>query len=109
VAPPLLTVLLPGLEGTGRLFARFTAAAVPALELQVIAFPPDRRLTYAQLDELVRRQLPADRPFALLGESFSGPLALRIAAAAVKRAKSRPVPSRPGSRMVRSGGAMGRA
>lgn len=80
--PPLLTLLLPGLEGTGRLFDRFLAEASGALELKVISYPPDRVLGYPALADRVRAELPADRPFALLGESFSGPLALRLAAAA---------------------------
>jgi len=79
---PLATFLLPGLEGTGRLFARFVAAADPALDLRVLSYPPDRHLGYAALEELVTRQLPADRPYALLGESFAGPLVLRIASRA---------------------------
>jgi pimeloyl-ACP methyl ester carboxylesterase len=79
-APPLLTVLLPGMDGTGRLFSRFVAAGSGALELRTLSYPPDRFLGYADLEALVRRELPADRPFALLGESFGGPLALRIAA-----------------------------
>jgi len=81
MAVKLLTVLLPGLEGTGRLFDRFLAVASGDLELRVVRYPPDQVLGYAELEELVRRELPRDRPFALLGESFSGPLALRIAAA----------------------------
>ncbi len=77
---PLLTFLLPGLDGTGRLFARFTAAASGALDLRALEYPSDAFIGYEGLEALVRRQLPADRPFALLGESFGGPLALRIAA-----------------------------
>jgi len=80
VPAPLLTFLLPGLEGTGRLFSRFVAESSGALELRVLSYPTDRFLDYAGLEALVRAELPADRPFALLGESFSGPLALRIAA-----------------------------
>ncbi len=76
---PLLTLLLPGLEGTGRLFAPFIAAADGALELRALSYPRDRFLDYRALEDLVQRQLPVDRPFALLGESFSGPLALRLA------------------------------
>jgi pimeloyl-[acyl-carrier protein] methyl ester esterase len=79
---PLLLVLLPGLEGTGRLFARFLTEAPAGLEPKVIPYPPDRFLGYAALEELVRRELPSGRPFVLLGESFGGPLALRIAASA---------------------------
>ncbi len=77
---PLLTFLLPGLEGTGRLFSRFIAESSGRLELRVLSYPPERFLDYAALEELVRREIPAGRPFALLGESFAGPLALRIAA-----------------------------
>jgi pimeloyl-ACP methyl ester carboxylesterase len=80
MAPPLLTLLLPGLDGTGRLFSRFVAVRTGALDLRVLSYPPDRFLAYRDLDALVRRELPAGRPFALLGESFGGPLALRIAA-----------------------------
>jgi pimeloyl-ACP methyl ester carboxylesterase len=80
MTPPLHTVLLPGLDGTGRLFSRFVAAGRGALDLRVVSYPADRFLGYADLAALVRLDLPTDRPFALLGESFGGPLALRIAA-----------------------------
>jgi pimeloyl-ACP methyl ester carboxylesterase len=76
---PLLTICLPGLDGTGRLFRPFAAACSGALELRVIEYPRDRFLPYAELERLVERELPGDRPFALLGESFGGPLALRLA------------------------------
>jgi pimeloyl-ACP methyl ester carboxylesterase len=79
-AAPLLVLLLPGLEGSGRLFSRFVAAADDLLELRVLSYPPDRFLGYGALEELVAREFPVHRPFALLGESFSGPLALRLAA-----------------------------
>ena len=79
-AAPLLTFLLPGLDGTGALFSRFVSAGSGALEPRVVPYPPDRILDYAALVEHVRWQLPADRPYALLGESFGGPLALRLAA-----------------------------
>lgn len=73
--------MLPGIDGTGRLLARFAAAASGAVEPRILSYPPDRVLGYAALEALVRRELPPDRPFALLGESFGGPLALRLAAA----------------------------
>ncbi len=76
---PLPTLLLPGLDGTGRLFARFVAAADGALDLRVLSYPVDRYLAYPDLEELVRREVPSG-PFALLGESYGGPLALRVAA-----------------------------
>ncbi len=73
-------LLLPGLDGTGRLFARFVAVAAPALDLRLVSFPADRFLAYPQLEELSAGELPGAGPWALLGESFSGPLALRLAA-----------------------------
>jgi pimeloyl-ACP methyl ester carboxylesterase len=82
VASQLLTFLLPGLDGTGRLFRPFLARASGALELRVLSYPTDRFLGYDALAERVRAEFPADRPFALLGESFGGPLALRLAASA---------------------------
>lgn len=70
-------VLLPGMDGTGDLFAEF-ASAVGA-ETQVVRYPTNRSLSYAELEELVVSELPSDSPYVLLGESFSGPIALSIA------------------------------
>jgi len=77
---PLLTLPLPGLGGTGQLFSRFLGAANGALEFRALSYSRDVFLGYDALEELVRRELPGKRRFALLGESFSGPIALRIAA-----------------------------
>ncbi len=73
-------VLLPGLDGTGRLFAPFVTEAAGALDLVTLSYPADRFLSYAALEEYVAVRLPRGRPYALLGESFSGPLALRLGA-----------------------------
>ncbi len=72
--------LLPGLDGTGRMFASFVAAAPDTLSPRVIDYPTDRVQSYLTLENLVRARLPKDGRFALLGESFSGPVAIRIAA-----------------------------
>ena len=80
-APTL--VLLPGLDGTGKLFTRFLDAlneAIDNLDARVIAYPLGLPLGYEALEARVRGALPKDRPFVLLGESFSGPIAIRIAA-----------------------------
>jgi pimeloyl-ACP methyl ester carboxylesterase len=77
-APTL--VLLPGLDGTGMLFERFVQALNPSVKTQVVAYPVDRPLGYADLEMLVRAALPTDQRFVVLGESFSGPIAIRIAA-----------------------------
>lgn len=73
-------VMLPGMDGTGRLFGPFLSALPPTINPQVIAYPHDKPLTYEQLEELVWQALPSGEAFALLGESYSGPIALRIAA-----------------------------
>jgi len=73
-------VLLPGLDGTGGLFADFVAALPADITTTVIAYPNSQLLDYAALEAFVRERLP-DRPFVLLAESFSGPIGLAIAAA----------------------------
>jgi pimeloyl-ACP methyl ester carboxylesterase len=73
-------VLLPGLDGTGKLFAEFLKVMDPRIGTLVVTYPKDVPMNYDQLDALVTAALPTDRPFVLLGESFSGPLAIRIAA-----------------------------
>lgn len=74
-------VILPGLDGTGRLLDAFCAClGRSGIAAEAIAYPTDVAMGYAELDAWVRPRLPTNGPFVLLGESFSGPLALRIAA-----------------------------
>jgi pimeloyl-ACP methyl ester carboxylesterase len=72
-------VLLPGLDGTGKLFARFIAAAPPQFAVNSIALPPEA-LGYDDLADHVAPNLPAGEPMVVIAESFSGPLALALAA-----------------------------
>jgi pimeloyl-ACP methyl ester carboxylesterase len=78
-ALPVL-VLLPGLDGTGKLFGELLKELAGGLDTHVVAYPTDQCFGYDELVELVKKSLPRDRPFVLLGESFSGPVAIRIAA-----------------------------
>lgn len=73
-------VLLPGMDGTAEPRAEFVAALGPTIEHQVVSYPADPALGYAELEALARAALPVDRPYVLLGESFSGPIAISIAA-----------------------------
>lgn len=74
-------VVLPGLDGTTSLLGDFCERLADlGVVASAVAYPPDKAFGYEQLEPLVRAQLPAE-PFLLLGESFSGPLAIRIAAA----------------------------
>jgi pimeloyl-ACP methyl ester carboxylesterase len=73
-------VVLPGMDGTAKPRADFAAALGPGIEPHVVSYPPDSALGYAELEALARASLPTDRPYVLLGESFSGPIAISIAA-----------------------------
>jgi pimeloyl-ACP methyl ester carboxylesterase len=73
-------VLLPGLDGTGKLFSEFVKSLGSSVDSRIVAYPKDRALGYDELEALVLAALPRDRRFVLLGESFSGPIAIRIAA-----------------------------
>jgi pimeloyl-ACP methyl ester carboxylesterase len=72
-------VLVPGLDGTGILFRPFLHAWTGPTT--VLDLPPDPALGYEELLPVLQRHLPREEPFFLLGESFSGPLVLRLAEA----------------------------
>lgn len=72
--------LLPGLDGTGTLFRPLLAHLPPGLRPLVVTYPTDEALDYAELLPRVLDALPTSAPYVLLGESFSGPLALMAAA-----------------------------
>lgn len=71
-------ILLPGLDGTARLFNRFIAAAPPGLSLTPVVLPAER-LSYEDLADRIAGKLPDGR-LILIAESYSGPLAIRLAA-----------------------------
>lgn len=74
-------VLLPGLDGTGELFQPLLRELPADWRTQVVAYPMDADAGYDALTRLAEQALPADGPLVLLGESFSGPIAIRLAAA----------------------------
>lgn len=71
-------VLLPGLDGTGDLFTRFNSCLPADIEPIIIRYP-NTDWGYEKLLPFVLEHLPASEPYVLLGESFSGPLAISIA------------------------------
>ena len=77
---PFTLVLLPGLDGTGEQFAPLLRELPSTIAPVTVRYPVDRALGYEELLPLALEQLPADCPFVLVGESFSGPLAIRLAA-----------------------------
>ncbi|MCX6982241.1 MAG: alpha/beta hydrolase [Verrucomicrobia bacterium] len=76
--------LLPGLDGTAKLLGHFVAECPPEFEPVPIAYPPDRVLDYDSLADVVGAKIAGDVPMILLGESFGGPLALRLASSKPK-------------------------
>jgi pimeloyl-[acyl-carrier protein] methyl ester esterase len=72
--------LLPGLDGTGQLFHPLSANLPEYLVPCLIQYPPDIFLDYNLLVEYARERISTDKPFVLLAESFSGPVALELAA-----------------------------
>jgi pimeloyl-ACP methyl ester carboxylesterase len=76
--PPTL-VLLPGLDGTGDLFSPLIAALGSVCSVQVMQYPTNTVLGYGELEQFVRSALPQGE-YVLVGESFSGPIAISIAA-----------------------------
>jgi pimeloyl-ACP methyl ester carboxylesterase len=73
-------LLLPGMDGTGRLFEPLARALPPSLHHVIVSYPGDQPLDYAQLLPLVEAAVPPADDFLVLGESFSGPLAVLLAA-----------------------------
>lgn len=74
----LALVMLPGLDGTGTLLLDFASDFGADTSIIIIDYPTDTFMTYEDLARYVRQRLPSD-DFVLIGESFSGPLALKIA------------------------------
>jgi len=79
-APSPLLVLLPGFDGTGRLFRSFVQSLPTSVESVIVPLPTEADSDYESIARSIIHRLPGDRPFVLLGESFSGPLALMLAA-----------------------------
>ena len=70
-------LMLPGLDGSGKLFRPLLQVLPSHLKTQVIPYPADRVLSYDALVPFVRGAFPRGEPFVLLGESFGGPLCLK--------------------------------
>jgi pimeloyl-ACP methyl ester carboxylesterase len=73
-------VVLPGLDGTGVPLTAFAAAFGPDVKVVVVTYPPTQPWGHAELEPVARAHLPTHEPYFLLGESFSGPIAIAIAA-----------------------------
>ena len=75
----VIAVLLPGLDGTGKLLRDFASRSPAGIRAQVVPYPIDEVLSYSELCVYVRERLPAAAPFVIVAESFSGPVAVTLA------------------------------
>jgi pimeloyl-[acyl-carrier protein] methyl ester esterase len=73
-----MLVLLPGMDGTGVLFAPFLGCLPSTCAVRVVRYPKDAELTYPELEQHVLDNLPSSEPITLIAESFSGPIALHL-------------------------------
>jgi pimeloyl-ACP methyl ester carboxylesterase len=72
-------VLLPGMDGTGELFEPFVQAMGSGYKILCMRYPGDMAMGYDELEKFVRKRLPKKSSYVVLGESFSGPIAARLA------------------------------
>jgi pimeloyl-[acyl-carrier protein] methyl ester esterase len=71
-------LLLPGLDGTGKLFSHFVQLRPPSFSCEVLAYDDG----FAESDEYVNAvkvRFRADTKTVLIAESFSGPIATHVA------------------------------
>jgi pimeloyl-ACP methyl ester carboxylesterase len=73
-------VLLPGLDGTGQLFADFLAELPDTFKSTIVTYPTEKFLSNTELLPFVSAAVPKAGPFVLLAESFSTSIALGYAA-----------------------------
>ena len=75
LTPPVL-ILLPGLDGTGDLFANFLPELPPDLKVKLAAYPSRKFMPlYPELVSWLADFVPKNEPYVLFGESYGSPLA----------------------------------
>ena len=80
-------VILPGLDGTGKMLSVFVDKFETKHSVKVINYPTDETLSYSELTKLVLSQLPTGEPYIVIAESFSGPIAVKLATEASNHLK----------------------
>lgn len=73
-------ILLPGMHGTGELFADFMRMIPEPKHIQALHYPTGASPSYRQLLAMVQTMVPESEPYFLLAESYSTPLAIAFAA-----------------------------
>jgi pimeloyl-[acyl-carrier protein] methyl ester esterase len=72
-------VLLPGMDGTGDLFAPLISALPDDTEYSIVSYSRTACSSWEELMEVVIQASPPEKPITLVAESFSGPLAIMLA------------------------------
>ena len=85
---PLTLVLLPGLDGTDIFLQPLLKALPDSVRPLVVSYPASGSNRYADLLTIVREAVAGLDQFHVLGWSFSGPLALMLAAEEPQRVRS---------------------
>lgn len=75
----LQLALLPGMDGTGLMLQSFQEILAAEVPVTVVRYPARQRRNFAELVVDAYEQLPKGVPLVLLGESFSGPVAVTLA------------------------------
>src|SRR5678816_2385923 len=76
------------MDGAGDLFRPFQEVVPAALSCRVVRYPTDRPLPYDRLLPLVEQQLGGEGDVVVVAESYSGPLALRLASGRPDRVRA---------------------
>lgn len=85
--PTETLVVLPGLDGTEVFFRPFLSLLPGWIRPVVVCYPPTGPNDYETLLRLVREQVAGLPAYFVLGSSFSGPLAIMLAAAEPDRVR----------------------
>ena len=80
---PITLVLLPGMDGTGDLFEPFIVALGGEFIVKRVVYP-NVVISHLELESVARSMIPQG-PYILIGESFSGPIAILLAASALSQ------------------------
>lgn len=73
------------MDGTGRLFAPFVEYLPRDWKVAIVQYPKDTALGYEALEMEAKKAIPAIGDYVVLGESFSGPIAISLANSADSR------------------------
>jgi pimeloyl-ACP methyl ester carboxylesterase len=68
------------MDGTGALFQWFARLLPERVNVLVVGYPTDVRMSYETLARWVHSQLPRNQPHVIIAESYSGPVAIHLAA-----------------------------